>query len=66
MDDLDNKNILPVNLILGASDYARIKIETAPRIGALNEPVAEKTKLGQTIISPGKEVDLTLMFMTQT
>ena len=46
MDNLDNKNIMPVNLILGTSDYARIKTETAPRIGALNEPVAEKTKLG--------------------
>ena len=66
MDDLDSKNILPVNLILGANDYARIKTETAPRIGALNEPVVEKTKLGWTIISAGKEVDLTLMFMTQT
>ena len=66
MDDLDNKNIMPVNLIVGTSDYARIKTETAPRIGALNEPVAEKTKLGWTIISAGKEVDLPLMFMTQT
>ena len=66
MDNLDNKNIMPVNLILGTSDYARIKTETAPRIGALNEPIAEKTKLGWTIISPGKEVDLTPMFMTQT
>ena len=66
MDDLDTKAILPVHLILGASDYARIKTETAPRIGALNEPVAEKTKLGWTIISPGKEVDLIPMFMTQT
>ena len=35
MDNLDNKNIMPVNLILGTSDYARIKTETAPRIGAL-------------------------------
>ena len=66
MDDLDTKAILPVHLILGASDYARIKTETAPRIGALNEPIAEKTKLGWTIISPGKEVDLIPMFMTQT
>ena len=66
MDDLDNKNIMPVNLILGASDYARIKTETATRIGALNKPVSEKTKLRWTIISAGKEVDLTLMFMTQT
>ena len=40
--------------------------ETAPRIGALNEPIAENTKLGWTIISLGKEVDLTPMFMTQT
>ena len=35
MDNLDNKNIMPVNLILGTSDYVRIKTETAPRIGAL-------------------------------
>ena len=56
MDDLDNNNILPENLILGASDYARIKTETAPRIGALNEPVAEKTKLGWTIISREKKL----------
>ena len=56
MDDLDNKDILPVHLILGASDYARIKTETAPRIGALNEPVAEKTKLGWTIISREKKL----------
>ena len=66
MDDLDTKDILPVHFILGVSDYARIKTETAPRIGAVNEPIAEKTKLGWTIISPGKEVDLTPMFMTQT
>ena len=66
MDDLDTKDILPVHLILRASHYARIKTETAPRIGALNEPIAKKTKLGWTIISPGKEVDLTAMFMTQT
>ena len=32
----------------------------------MNEPIAKKTKLGWTIISPGKEVDLTAMFMTQT
>ena len=52
--------------MLGASDYARIKTETVPCIGALNEPIAEKTKFGLTIISPRKEVDLTPMFMTQT
>ena len=66
MEDKDSKGLLPVHLILGASDYAKIKTETAPRVGALGEPIGEKTKLGWTIISPGKEVDLSPMFLTQT
>ena len=66
MDDKDSKDFLPVHLILGASDYAKIKTETAPRVGALGEPIGEKTKLGWTIISPGKEVDLSPMFLMQT
>ena len=66
MEDKDSKDIMPVHLILGASDYAKIKTETAPRVGALGEPIGEKTKLGWTTMSPGKEVDLTPMFCTQT
>ena len=38
MEDKDSKDIMPVHLILGASDYAKIKTETAPRVGALGEP----------------------------
>ena len=57
---------LPVDLILGASDYARIKTETARRVGAIGEPIGEETKLGWTIMSPVKEVDLSPMFFTQT
>ena len=66
MEDKDSKDTLPVHLILGASDYARIKTETAPRVGAKSEPIGEKTKLGWTIMSPGKEVDLSPIFFTQT
>ena len=65
MEDRESKDILPVHLTLGASDYAKIKTETAPRVGALGEPIGEKTKLGWTIMSPGKEVDLSPMFFTQ-
>lgn len=54
MEDKESKDILPVHLILGASDYAKIKTETAPRVGALGEPIGEKTKLGWTIMSPVK------------
>ena len=66
MEDKESKDILPVHLILGASDYAKIKTESAPRVGALGEPIGEKTKLGWTIMSPGKEVDLSPMFFAQT
>ena len=66
MDDMDTKDFLPVHLILGVCDYTKIKTETAPLIGAADEPIAEKTKFGWNIISPGKEVDLSPMFLTQT
>ena len=66
MHDNDEKPELPVHLILGASEYARIKTETKPKLGRPNEPVAELTRFGWTILSPGKEIDLTQMLSTQT
>jgi len=66
MDDSDEKPDLPVHIILGASTYAKIRTETIPKIGPPGEPVAELTKFGWTIMSPGKEVDLSNMFLTQT
>ena len=66
MDDVDMKQELPVHLILGTSEYAQIKTKTTPRIGKPGEPIAELTRLGWTIMSPGNEPDLTNMFLTQT
>ena len=66
MEDQDSKDILPMYIILGASDYTKIKTETPARVGAFGEPIGEETKLGWTIMSPGKEVDLSPMFFTQT
>ena len=51
IDDLDTKENLPIHLILGASEYAKLKTETAPKIGQ----VWELPRFGWTIISPGKE-----------
>ena len=48
MDDNDEKSELPVHVILGASDYSRVKMETKPRIGQPLEPIAELTTLGWT------------------
>ena len=66
MHDIDEKPELPVHLILGASEYARIKTETKPRIGLPGEPVAELTKFGWTVLSPGKEININEMLLTQT
>ena len=66
MDDSDSIPPLPVYLILGASEYAAIKTTERPLIGLPGEPVAEKTKLGWTIVSPGRETDHANMLLTQT
>ncbi|XP_068692716.1 uncharacterized protein [Montipora foliosa] len=66
MTDHDPNPHLPVHVILGASDYAAIKTSERPCVGLPGEPVAEKTKLGWTIMSPGTEIDHTNMLLTQT
>ena len=57
MEDKDSKP-----LILGAPPvpYTTIKTTESPRVGLPGEPVAEKTRLGWTIMSPGKEFEIAL------
>ena len=66
MDDNDTKTMLPVHLILGASEFAKIKTMQAPRVGSPGEPVAEMTRFGWTIMFPGKEPHLTKILLTHT
>ena len=67
MEDVDKKERLPVHIILGASECAKLKKDTAPRIGKPEEPVVELTRFGWTIMSPGNEsVNLTNMLLIQT
>ena len=54
-EDPDTRTQIPIHLVLGASDYAKIKTSTAQKVGQPGEPVAEKTLLGWTVMSPGKE-----------
>ena len=66
MHDCDSKQQLLVHLILGASDYLCIKTDEPARVGQPGQPVAEKTKLGWTIMARGHEIDCTAMLLTQT
>ena len=56
MNDIDQKPMLPTHMILGASDYSRVKTTTPAKVGDDRKPVAEKTKLGWTIMSQGMEM----------
>ena len=62
----DEKARLPVPVVLGCGKYARTKTETKPRIGQENTPIAELTKFGWFIMSPGMEFDRNVMLLTQT
>ena len=64
MIDKDEKAELPVHLVIGANEYTKIKTENAPKIGRQGEPIAEKTKFGWTIMSPGNEENVSEMFLT--
>ncbi|CAB4034174.1 Pol poly, partial [Paramuricea clavata] len=64
--DHDSKQQLPIHMILGSGEYARIKTGTVPLVGEDGDPVAELTKLGWLVMSPGADFDKTTVLMTQT
>ncbi len=66
MDDNDRKNELPIHVVLGASDYSRVKTETTPKIGQPLEPIAERTTLGWTVMSAGSESNMSNTYLTRT
>ena len=55
MEDSDNKEFLPVHVILGASEYANIKRKRGIKVGQKREPVTEYTTRGWVIIAEGKK-----------
>lgn len=66
IEDTNTKSLLPVHVILGASNNAKIKTSTTQRTRAIGEPEVEYTLFGRAIISPGTEQNLDSMFLTRT
>ena len=54
-EDPHTRAQIPIHLVLGVSDYGKIKTTASLKVGQPGEPVAEKTLLGWTVMSPGKE-----------
>ena len=63
IDDDDDKGVLPVHLILGANDFARVRTGERLRVGRRGDPVAEFTRFGWTLMSPGAETDLSPVYL---
>ena len=63
--DHDSKQQLPIHIILGSGEYARIKTGTMPLVGEDGD-LAELTKLGWFVMSPGADFDKTTVLITQT
>ena len=64
--DSDTKDQLPVHVIFWSGEYARIKTETKPQVGDEGKPIAELTKMGWFIMSPGTAFDRNTMLYLQT
>ena len=63
--DENKKEKLPVHVVLGKDVYPRIKIPTKPRLGEETDPIAELTRFGWFIMSPGQEFDVRSVMLTQ-
>ena len=66
MDDEDTKLELPIHVILGASEYAKLKTNTLAKVRKPGEPVVELTSFCWTIISPGTETGFNKIYLTRT
>ena len=63
--DHDTKKDLPVHVILGAVDYTKIKTQGRARVRQSGEVIAELTRLGWVVISPGQGSGLTNMMFSK-
>ena len=66
INDHDPKGELSVHVILSISDYTKIKTQERTKVSLPGEPIAELTKFGWVIVSPGQETGITNMLFSKT
>ena len=66
MNERNTKHGLPIHVILGASDHVKIKMQKCPRVGKMNEPIAEQNKMDWVIMSSDGESHLVSSLYTRT
>ena len=59
-------NFLSIQILLGASDIAKIKMELYPSVDQTSKPSAEQTKIGWAVILPGRESNIVSDLFTKT
>ena len=62
-DDDDEKSQLPVRLILGANDFAKVRTGERLRVGRRGDPVAEFTRFCWALMSSRAETDLSSVYL---
>ena len=66
MDDTNNKADLPIHIILGVSEYGRIKTKhVLLRIGTPGDPLVEYAAFGWAIMSGGKKKGFNQMLLAK-
>ena len=58
VESMDRKSELPIHMMISTSGYARIKTESLPRSGDVDDPGAQSKALTCAIMSQGKELEL--------
>ena len=67
MNESDRTDYLQVHVILSVTDCALIKIATPNNVGKIKQPIAENTRVGWIIKSPGQDdKDSTILYPRTT
>lgn len=64
--DGDDRQKIPIHVVLGAGEYAAVKTSTPLRMGPPGQTVLEKTQLRWTIMSPGQQDQESHVFLTRS